>query len=60
MHETRCPKGNEFLTWSSGLPHKISDRDVDSEGYYSYDQVIKLDYPTDFDGISKITERSAS
>jgi hypothetical protein len=37
MHETRCPKGNEFLTWSNGLPKKISDRDLDNNGYYSFD-----------------------
>jgi hypothetical protein len=37
MHETRCPQGKEFLTWSKGLPKKISDRDTDGEGIYSFD-----------------------
>ena len=57
MHGTRCPLGDEFKTWNNGLPSKITDRDLDSSGAYSFDQVLKLDYPKDFHNLQKINER---
>lgn len=57
MHETRCPNKDGFQSWSSGLPNKITDKDIDRDGTYTFEKVLLLDYPTDFAKLHKVTER---
>ena len=57
MHETRCPNGESFPTWGTGLPSRITDRDLDRDGTYAFEQVLKLDYPKDFAKLEKLSER---
>lgn len=57
MHETRCPSKDGFQTWSTGLPKRITDRDLERDGTYTFEQVLQLDYPKDFAKLNKVTER---
>lgn len=53
VQETRCsekPHAENFITT---LPHEINDRDLDGDGNYNFDQILRLSSPSDFQGVTK-------
>jgi len=55
--DTECTAGRTVEALGIGLAHVISDRDLDSQGEYSFDKVLKLQYPGDFKKVQKIKEK---
>ena len=53
VEEVKCAAGDDIPTLSAALPKKITDRDLDSHGEYSFEQVLKLAYPHDFQHVEK-------
>lgn len=49
--ETKCVAGDGIPSMRSELPHTITDRDLDREGLYTFDKLVKLAYPEDFKGV---------
>lgn len=52
MHATRCPSTDDVPSLINDLPKKIEDHDLDRNGEYIYEKLLKLDYPKDFKGLS--------
>jgi len=50
VSETKCPAEGEIPSMLTELPHSITDRDLDREGEYTFEKVVKLAYPEDFKG----------
>jgi len=48
LSETKCPAEGEIPSMLSELPHSITDDDLDREGEYTLEKVVKLAYPEDF------------
>lgn len=49
LAEATCKADSKnVVQWGPGLKHVIKDRDLNSSGLYSYDQVLRLRYPQDF------------
>lgn len=53
VEEVKCAAGDDIPALSAALPKKITDRDLDSHGEYSFDKVLKLAYPHDFQHVEK-------
>lgn len=53
VEEVKCVAGDDIPALSAALPKKITDRDLDSHGEYSFDKVLKLAYPHDFQHVEK-------
>lgn len=53
VEEVKCAAGDEIPALSAALPKKITDRDLDSHGEYSFEKVLKLAYPHDFQHVEK-------
>ena len=53
VEEVKCAAGNDIPALSAALPKKITDRDLDSHGEYSFEKVLKLAYPHDFQHVEK-------
>jgi hypothetical protein len=51
--EVKCTANNDVPSLSAALPKKITDRDLDSHGEYSFEKVLKLAYPHDFQHVEK-------
>jgi len=60
VEEVKCAASDEILSMAAALPKKITDRDLDSNGEYSFEKVLKLAYPHDFQHVEKTaaTERA--
>lgn len=54
--ETECRAGTHAEPLGSGLTHVITDRDLDGDGAYSFDKVLRLQYPEDFKKVAKTRE----
>lgn len=54
--QAECRAGGQIESLAAGLSHVITDRDLDREGAYAFDKVLKLQYPEDFKKVAKITE----
>jgi hypothetical protein len=53
VEEVKCAAGDDIPALSAALPKKITDRDLDSHGEYSFEKVLKLAYPHDFQHVEK-------
>jgi len=53
VEEVKCVAGDDIPALSAALPKKITDRDLDSHGEYSFEKVLKLAYPHDFQHVEK-------
>lgn len=53
MEEVKCKAGADIPSLSAALPKKITDRDLDSNGEYTFEKVLKLAYPLDFQHVEK-------
>jgi len=49
---TRCPAA-EAPSFVGGLPHTISDHDLDDNGEFLFDKLLRLHYPNDFKDVQK-------
>lgn len=49
--ETQCPASGDIPSMLSELPHIITDNDLDHEGEYNFEKVVKLAHPEDFRGV---------
>jgi hypothetical protein len=55
MHATRCPaKANEVESLLTALPKQIVDRDLNHEGQYTFEKMVRLSYPADFKSLTKV------
>jgi hypothetical protein len=55
VHETRCPANTDQVpSMLTELPKEITDRDLDHEGVYSFEKMVKLSYPGDFKSLTTI------
>jgi len=54
VEEVKCAASNDVASLSAALPKKITDRDLDSHGEYTFEKVLKLAYPHDFQHVEKI------
>lgn len=52
IEESKCKDG-QFESLTEGLKHVITDRDLDGEGKYHFNKVLKLQYPNDFKKLTK-------
>ena len=53
IQETRCFDDQSTPSFVSGLPHSIGDRDLDNDGIYKFDKLLRLHYPNDYKDVSK-------
>jgi hypothetical protein len=46
VHATRCPaNSNQVQSMLTELPKQITDKDLNQEGIYTFDKMVKLSYP---------------
>ena len=50
---SRCPKDDQTQSLLNGLPKKITDKDLDNNGEYIFEKVLKLHNPEDFKGLTQ-------
>ena len=50
---SRCPKDDQTQSLLNGLPKKITDKDLDNNGEYIFEKVLKLHNPEDFKGFTQ-------
>jgi hypothetical protein len=50
---SRCPKDDKTQSLLNGLPKRITDRDLDNNGEYIFEKVLRLHNPDDFKGYSQ-------
>ena len=58
--EAKCEGDKAFDSMSSGLPRRITEDDLDREGSYSFDHLLKLSYPDDFKAVTKMRDQGAA
>lgn len=55
VHATRCPaNSNQVQSMLTELPKEITDKDLNHEGVYSFEKMVKLSYPLDFKSLTKV------
>jgi len=54
--ETDCKAGKQYESLTHGLPHLITERDLDKDGAFVFDKVLRLQHPEDFKKLAKISE----
>ena len=55
VHSTRCPaNSNQVESMITALPKQITDRDLNHDGQYSFEKMVKLSYPADFKSLTKV------
>lgn len=37
LHETRCPSDKNTKSWNQGLPKRITENDLDRNGFYNFE-----------------------
>jgi hypothetical protein len=53
MQQTRCLDSDETPSFKGGLPESLGDKDLDSQGAYHFEKILKIEYPKDFKGFEK-------
>lgn len=54
IDETRCsPHDSNVKSMAEAMPVRITDKNLDSNGQYSFDRIMKMTYPTDFKLVEK-------
>jgi len=51
--DTECTPGEDTPSMADKLPTSITDRDLDGNGEYTFNQVMKFSHPHDFKGVQK-------
>ena len=54
--QTACRTRQKYESLHNGLPHVITDRDLDGEGSFTFDKVLKVQHPEDLTRATKLTE----
>lgn len=55
VHATRCPaNSNQVQSMLTELPKLITDKDLNHEGVYSFEKMVKLSHPLDFKTLTKV------
>jgi len=53
VEEVKCAANDEIPSMTAMLPKKITDRELDGHGEYTFEKVLKLAYPHDFQHVEK-------
>jgi hypothetical protein len=53
MEESKCMT-DEDIGSMVGLPSKITNRDLNNHGEFSFEKLLKLSYPNDFKTMEKV------
>jgi len=48
VQSTRCSEKPNVESFLTKMPHEINDRDLDGDGNYVFDQLLRLSSPSDF------------
>lgn len=51
--DSECTPGEDTPSMVDKLPSSISDRDLDNNGEYTFNKIMKFSYPHDFKGVQK-------
>jgi len=51
--DSACPPKDDVLSFTSELPKKITDKDLDGHGIYNFHKLLRLTHPKDFTGTEK-------